>query len=451
MSFFQTLGAFLLAILLLVSLHELGHLIVARLCGIKVLRFSVGFGTPFVKKNWRNIEWCLAPIPLGGYVKMVDTREGNVADADLPYAFDKQHPLKRIAVVAAGPLTNLVLAVFLYAFSFGIGGITEIKPMVGQVYPNTIAAQAGFQAGDTLLSINGQPVDNFNDAQTQIVLDLEAGPIAVAVQTAAGTTATRTIDAAGTPAAEAVARQHTGIGISPFRSTDEIGVVAADGAAAKAGLKAGDRIVSVNGTATPKWEDWAKIIRENAGRNLTIIYTRNGSEQQTTLRPNSRETTDKSQIIGYIGAGPATDKTWAEQVRVRKELTFAQALEHGWDKTVHYSTLTVQFFGKLITGNASLNHISGPLTIADVAGQTVRIGWQPYVEFLALVSISLGVMNLLPIPVLDGGHLVFYTAELIRGRPLSERIQAIGLRFGLAVMLTMMILAFFNDITRLFG
>lgn len=451
MSFFQTLGAFLLAILLLVSLHELGHLIVARLCGIKVLRFSVGFGTPFVKKTWRNIEWCLAPIPLGGYVKMVDTREGNVADEDLPYAFDKQHPLKRIAVVAAGPLTNLVLAVLLYAFSFSLGGITEIKPVVGQVYPNTIAAKSGFQAGDTLLSINGRPVNNFSDAQTEIVLDLEAGRIDVAVKTADGAQATRVIDAAGTPAAEAVAKQHTGIGISPFRTTDKIGSVAQGGAAAKAGLKAGDQIVSVNGTATPKWEDWAKIVRENAGRNLNVVYTRDGAEQQTTLRPDSRETADKGQIIGFIGAGPAADKAWAEQVRVRKELTFAQALEHGWDKTVHYSTLTVQFFGKLITGNASLNHISGPLTIADVAGQTVRIGWQPYVEFLALVSISLGVMNLLPIPVLDGGHLVFYTAELIRGRPLSERIQAIGLRFGLAVMLTMMILAFFNDITRLFG
>lgn len=451
MSFVQTVAAFLVAILLLVSLHELGHLLVARWCGIKVLRFSVGFGKPFFKKNWRNIEWCLAPIPLGGYVKMVDTREGNVAEADLPYAFDKQHPLKRIAVVAAGPLTNLALAVLLYAFSFGIGGITEIKPIVGQVQSDTIAAKAGFQAGDTLLSVNGTPVGNFADAQTQIVLDLEAGPVAVAVQTAQGDETVRTINAAGTPAAAAVAKQHTGIGMHPFRITGEIGGLTPDGAAAKAGLAKGDRIIAVNGAATPEWEDWAKIVRENAGRQLNITYLRNGSEHQTALRPQSRESADKGQITGYIGVTPAADQAWAQQVRVHKQLSFSQALQHGWDKTVHYSTLTVKFFAKLITGNASLNHISGPLTIADVAGQTARIGWQPYVEFLALVSISLGIMNLLPIPVLDGGHLVFYTAELIRGRPLSERVQALGVRLGLAVMLAMMVLAFFNDITRLFG
>lgn len=451
MSFIQTVAAFLVAILLLVSLHELGHLLVARWCGIKVLRFSVGFGKPFVKKNWRNIEWCLAPIPLGGYVKMVDTREGEVAEADLPYAFDKQHPLKRIAVVAAGPLTNLALAVLLYAASFGIGGVTEIRPQVGQVQPGTIAARAGFQPGDTMIAVNGRPVDNFSDAHTQIVLDLEAGKVAVDVQTAAGTQQTRMIDAAGTPAAAEVAKRHTGIGFSPFRHTDQIGSVEPDSPADKAGLKAGDQVLSVNGAATPAWSDWTRIVRENAGRNLTVAYRRDGQERQTQLRPASRELADKSQIIGYVGVSPAPDKAWAEQVRIHRRPDATEALRLGWDKTVQYSTMTVQFFGKLITGNASLNHISGPLTIADVAGQTVRIGWQPYVEFLALVSISLGVMNLLPIPVLDGGHLVFYTAELLRGRPLSERAQAWGIRFGLALMLTMMVLAFFNDITRLFG
>lgn len=451
MSFIQTILAFLAAILLLVSLHELGHLVVARLCGIKVRRFSVGFGVPFFKKTWRNIEWCLAPIPLGGYVKMVDTREGEVNAEDLPYAFDKQHPLKRIAVVAAGPLTNLVLAVILYGISFGGGGVTEIRPVIGTVYPQTIAQKAGFQAGDTILSVNGKTVSNFTDAQTQMVLDLEAGQIFVQVNNAQGQHAERIIDAAGTPEAAQVAKRQTGLGMSPFRQTDEIGVVQAGGAADRAGLKAGDKIVSVNGVATPTWQDWAKIVRENAGAPLNITYERAGEVLQGNLLPESRELPDKSQIVGFVGLSPAADKAWAEQVSRHYTPSWGQAMQLGWQKMTDYATLTAKFFWQLITGNASLSHISGPVTIADVAGQTVRLGWQPYVEFLALVSISLGVMNLLPVPVLDGGHLVFYTWELLRGKPLSERVQAIGLRIGVSLMLAMMVLAFFNDITRLFG
>lgn len=451
MSFIQTILAFLVAILLLVSLHELGHLVVARLCGIKVLRFSVGFGTPFFKKTWRNIEWCLAPIPLGGYVKMVDTREGDVAEADLPYAFDKQHPLKRIAVVAAGPLTNLVLAVFLYFAAFGVGGVTEVRPYVGTVNTASIASKAGFQAGDKILRVNGVAVKDFADAQVEMVLNLENGKVVVDVETANGQAAQRIINASGTPEAAKVAKRQASLGISPMKYLDTIGYVADNGAAAKAGLQVGDKIVRVNNQDTPTWAQWSKIVRENAGRNLPIEYERAGQIHQTTLQPTPIELPDKSQIIGRVGLSPAIDKAWEQQVRQHKNLSASEAWQHGWDKTAHYVTLTFGFFVKLVTGNASLDHISGPITIADVAGQTVQIGWQPYVEFLALVSISLGVMNLLPIPVLDGGHLVFYTWELIRGKPLSQRAQEIGLRLGATAMLMMMILAFFNDISRLLG
>ncbi len=451
MSLLQTILAFLFAILLLVSVHELGHLLVARWCGIKVLRFSVGFGSPFYTKKWRNIEWCLAPIPLGGYVKMADTRESEVAPEDLPYAFDKQHPLKRIAVVVAGPLTNLILAVVLYALAFDMGGVTEIRPYVGTVHSPSIAASAGFQAGDQIISVNGKPVQNMADAQTEMVLNLEAGSVRVYVKNAQGQAVERIIDAAGTPEAELVAKRQVSLGISAYQLINQIGMVQPHSAAAKAGLKVGDQIIAVNGIATPKWEDWSKVVRENAGRNLKIAYVRQNHTFQTTLLPESVELPNRGQIIGRAGVAAAIDKAWEDKVRHHYDVGMVESLKLGWERTVKYSTMTLQFFGKLVLGQASLSHISGPLTIADVAGQTVQIGWQPYVEFLALVSISLGVMNLLPIPVLDGGHLVYYTVEFLCGRPLSKRIQELGLRFGLAIMLMMMMLAFFNDITRLFG
>lgn len=445
----QTLLAFLIAILLLVSLHELGHLIVARLCGIKVLRFSVGFGKPFFTKKWRNIEWCLAPIPLGGYVKMVDTREGKVEPADLPFAFDKQHPLKRIAVVVAGPLTNLVLAVLLYCLSFSIGGVTELRPLVGTVYSPSIAARSGFVAGDRIISVNGKSVDNFADAQTEMILNLEAGKVLVDVETADGQHQTRVIDAAGSADATTVAKRQTGIGLSPFKISDNIGMVQPNSPAQKAGLQKGDKIISINQTQTATWEDWSQIVRQNAGGSLNLVYLRNGKEHTTQITPTPVQ--EANQTIGRVGLAAAMDEEWAKQVRYHYTPSFSQSLQLGWQKTVHYSTLTLSFFGKLVTGNASLAHVSGPITIAEVAGQTAKIGWQPYIEFLALVSISLGVMNLLPVPVLDGGHLVYYTAELLRGKPLNQRVQDWGLRFGLAMMLAMMFLAFFNDITRLLG
>ena len=445
----QTLLAFLIAILLLVSLHELGHLIVARLCGVKVLRFSVGFGKPFFTKKWRNIEWCLAPIPLGGYVKMVDTREGKVEPADLPFAFDKQHPLKRIAVVVAGPLTNLVLAVLLYCLSFSIGGVTELRPLVGTVYSPSIAARSGFVAGDRIISVNGKSVDNFADAQTEMILNLEAGKVLVDVETADGQHQTRVIDAAGSADATIVAKRQTGIGLSPFKISDNIGMVQPNSPAQKAGLQKGDKIISINQTQTATWEDWSQIVRQNAGRSLNLVYLRNGKEHTTQITPTPVQ--EANQTIGRVGLAAAMDEEWAKQVRYHYTPSFSQSLQLGWQKTVHYSTLTLSFFGKLVTGNASLAHVSGPITIAEVAGQTAKIGWQPYIEFLALVSISLGVINLLPVPVLDGGHLVYYTAELLRGKPLNQRVQDWGLRFGLAMMLAMMFLAFFNDITRLLG
>ncbi|EEZ71949.1 RIP metalloprotease RseP [Neisseria cinerea] len=445
----QTLLAFIFAILILVSLHEFGHYIVARLCGVKVLRFSVGFGKPFFSRKRGDTEWCLAPIPLGGYVKMVDTREGEVAQADLPYAFDKQHPAKRIAIVAAGPLTNLALAVLLYGLSFSFG-VTEIRPYVGTVEPDTIAARAGFQSGDRIQSVNSTPVEDWGSAQTEIALNLEAGKVAVAVQTASGAQTVRTIDAAGTEEAGKIAKNQGYIGLMPFKISTVIGGVEKGSPADKAGLKTGDKLTAADGKPITSWQEWANLTRQSPGRKIALTYERDGQARTADIRPDTVERSDKT-LIGRVGLLPQSDKAWDRQIRRNYRPSVVRAFGMGWEKTVSYSWTTVKFFGKLISGNASASHISGPLTIADIAGQSAELGLQSYLEFLALVSISLGVLNLLPVPVLDGGHLVFYTAEWIRGKPLGERIQNIGLRFGLALMMLMMAIAFFNDITRLLG
>ncbi len=443
-----TIVAFIVAILLLVSLHELGHLLVARWCGVKVLRFSIGFGKPFYSIKCANIEWCLAPIPLGGYVKMVDTREGEVSEADLPFAFDRQHPLKRIAIVIAGPLTNLILAIILYAASFSIGGITQMRPWVGMVEPASVAADAGFRSGDRILSVNGQPVTDWSDAQAKIMLNLDAGKVLVDVISAAGQSGKRLLNIAGTDAAANVAK--TGyLGIVPFKVINQIGMVVPDSVAAKAGLQAGDTLLTINGRKISNWQEWVDNIRTSAGARLDISYQRNGQIQHTSLRPES--VLENGTIIGQVGVGAMRDKAWDRQIRQHYQPSFFQSVQLAMQRTWDYITLTLSMFAKLLTGQASLHYLSGPLTIADVAGKTAAMGWQSYTEFLALVSVSLGVLNLLPVPVLDGGHLLYYAIEWIRGKPLSLRIQEMGLRFGIAAMLMLMLVAFFNDITRLFG
>lgn len=445
----HTLLAFIFAILILVSLHEFGHYIVARLCGVKVVRFSVGFGKPFFTRKRGDTEWCLAPIPLGGYVKMVDTREGEVSEADLPYAFDKQHPAKRIAIVAAGPLTNLALAVLLYGLSFSFG-VTELRPYVGTVEPDTIAARAGFQSGDKIQSVNGTPVADWGGAQTEIVLNLEAGKVAVGVQTASGAQTVRTIDAAGTPEAGKIAKNQGYIGLMPFKITTVAGGVEKGSPAEKAGLKPGDRLTAADGKPIASWQEWANLTRQSPGKKITLTYERAGQTHTADIRPDTVEQSDHT-LIGRVGLRPQPDRAWDAQIRRSYRPSVIRAFGMGWEKTVSHSWTTLKFFGKLISGNASVSHISGPLTIADIAGQSAELGLQSYLEFLALVSISLGVLNLLPVPVLDGGHLVFYTAEWIRGKPLGERVQNISLRFGLALMMLMMAVAFFNDVTRLLG
>ena len=443
------LAAFVVAILLLVSLHEFGHYIVARWCGVKVLRFSVGFGKPFWKKQRGDTEWCLAPIPLGGYVKMVDTREGEVAEADLPYAFDKQPPLKRIAIVVAGPLVNLILAVLLYVASFNLYGVTEVKPWVGTVESDSLAAKSGFQVGDRITSINGKAVHDWMDAQTELVIALQAGNVTVGVQDAQGVATARIMDVEANPASVDAATQGQGVGIWPIKVKSEISQVLPNSAAERAGLKAGDKVVAVNGQKLLGWKDWVDVIKASPGKDLRLDVQRQGQMLSLMLRPDSED--KGQQLEGKAGVAASIDNDWEAQVKTQREVGIGESVVLAAQKTWNLSALTLKFLGKLIMGEASITGISGPVSIGEMAGKSAMMGLETYIQFLAVISISLGVMNLLPIPVLDGGHLLYYIIEWVRGKPLSEHVQTVGLKIGLCIMGLFMLVAFFNDFTRIFG
>ena len=443
------LAAFVVAILLLVSLHEFGHYIVARWCGVKVLRFSVGFGKPFWKKQRGDTEWCLAPIPLGGYVKMVDTREGEVAEADLPYAFDKQPPLKRIAIVVAGPLVNLILAVLLYVASFNLYGVTEVKPWVGTVESDSLAAKSGFQVGDRITSINGKAVHDWMDAQTELVIALQAGNVTVGVQDAQGVAMTRIMEVEANPASVDAATQGQGVGIWPIKVKSEISQVLPNSAAERAGLKAGDKVIAVNGQKLLGWKDWVDVIKASPGKDLSLDVQRQGQMQKLMLRPDSEDL--GKELVGKAGVAATIDTDWEAQVKTQREVGIGESVVLAAQKTWNLSALTLKFLGKLIMGEASIKGISGPVSIGEMAGKSAMMGLETYIQFLAVISISLGVMNLLPIPVLDGGHLLYYIIEWVRGKPLSEHVQTVGLKIGLCIMGLFMLVAFFNDFTRIFG
>ncbi|OHX10723.1 RIP metalloprotease RseP [Chromobacterium sphagni] len=444
-----TLMAFLLAIGLLVTFHELGHYWVAKLCGVKVLRFSLGFGSPLFRFRPRETEWVLCPIPLGGYVKMLDEREGPVAPSERGRAFNNQHVLKRMAIVVAGPLANLLLAVLLY---WGViaQGVPQLRPLVGTVIAQTPAASAGFQAGDRILSVAGQPVSNWQDIRLAMVgAAMSGGVVPVQVQTSSGAGAARQIDAGRFGDKAMLALQQGDPGLSPARFLPVLGALEENSVAARAGLKAGDKLLAVNGVALRSWEEWVQIVRNSPGKDLALRIERKGQALEVKLRPLAVAQDDE--VVGRIGVGPMPDRAWNDKLSFTLHYDALGAFWAAWVKTGDTAWMSVKFLGNMLIGHASLDNLSGPLTIANVAGQTAREGLTPYLEFLALISVSIGILNLLPIPVLDGGHLMYYVAELVRGKPVSERVQLLGQKIGFILLASLMAFAMLNDFSRLFG
>jgi regulator of sigma E protease len=451
MGLLQTIVAFIVALGVLIVVHEYGHYLIARLCGVKVLRFSVGFGRALA--TWRlgadRTEWVVAAIPFGGYVKMLDEREGPVEPAELERAFNRQSVWKRFAIVVAGPLFNFAFAVLVYAGLF-MYGLPEARPVLGSPAPNTIAAAAGIRAGDTVRAIDGEAITTWQELRWRVLqAALQREAVRLETLDERGHIAEAKLDLRGFPAAEVEADVLERVGLRLYRPPlpAVLGQIVSGGAAERAGLAVGDRIVRADGAQIETWEAFVNAVRARPGAPLALTVERAGGTRTLEVTPDA--VSAGGTRIGRIGAGPQQPEGYADKLLVRVQYgpltSFTRAIAKTWD----ISIFSLKMLGKMLIGEVSWRHLSGPVTIADFAGQSASLGWVSYLTFLALISISLGVLNLLPIPLLDGGHLMYYAIEIVKGKPVSERFMELGQRVGLALLLVMMAFAFYNDLNRL--
>lgn len=448
-----TILSFLLALTLLIFVHEMGHYLAARYFDVKVLRFSIGFGKPLL--SWKvgpdRTEWTIAAIPLGGFVAMLDERAqgaDEISAEDLPRSFTRQSLFARSVIVLGGPMANFLLAIFLYAV-LGWIGVQEPSAIVAQPSMNTPAAQAGLQRGDRIESIDGDEIRSWNDVRLKLlepVIERGLTPIQI---TRDGGQSSLMLDASSLPKGAAEQDFMRLLGVEIASGKVLLGQLSPDGAAAASGLQPGDQVIAVGGQTISRARQMITTIRQNPGKEVMFVVSRNGAELQISVSPAPVDSSDVDAVGGKIGLIGASlqDKVAMELVRHGP----IEALVIGSSKTWEMSAFSLRMFGKMLTGELSIKNLSGPVTIAGLAGDTARVGWYAYLSFLALISISLGVLNLLPIPVLDGGHLVYYGLEAIRGRPLSDRVMEFTQKIGVGVIMAMMSLALFNDFVRLFA
>ncbi|MCK9605821.1 MAG: RIP metalloprotease RseP [Methylomonas sp.] len=449
----HTLFYFSVAIAVLVAFHELGHFWVARLTGVKVIRFSIGFG----KKLWayqkapEQTEFVVSAIPLGGYVKMVDEREGEVVAADLPYAFNRQSVGVRTLIVAAGPVFNLILAVILFWVVMVVGE-TGLKPVLGEVTTGTLAAEAGFQAGDQIISVNQKPTPTWAmalDALFSLAIDGQRD-IVVDVITRDDQKQFRALVLTdGDVQSPEVLNER--LGLKPFLPVIKpiIGKLMEDGSAKQAGLQTGDLIVRADDQPIEDWQQWVDYIQAKPDVEINVTLERNEVQTQIKLTPRKEEQAD-GKVVGKIGAGVEIPEAMMRDLQVEYSLSPLEAIPAAFEKTWFYSLSTVKMIGKMFVGSASVKNLSGPISIAQYAGQSAEMGFTAFLKFLGLISVSLGVLNLLPVPVLDGGHLLFYALEVIKGSPVSDRVQMVFQQMGMLVLMSLMALALFLDLDRLF-
>lgn len=451
MTLFDYLIPFALALGLLILVHELGHYLVARWCGVKVLRFSIGFGKPLLRRTAGRdgTEWVLAAFPLGGYVKMLDEREAPVAAPELHRAFNRQSVYRRFAIVAAGPLANFLLAIALYWGLF-VAGTEELKPRVTLSDTPAIAQAAGVREGDLVVAVDEEPVRSWQDLRWVLLRHaLDSREVMLRVRTLEDVEAFRRLDLSGVAIDEGGTDLIARLGLRPWRPAIPavIGRVAGGSAAERAGLQDGDRVLAIAGTPVVAWSDLVRLVREAPGRALDFEVERGGEAVKLVITPEAAE--EGGAQIGRIGVGVA--EAAAGGIAMFGEVRYGvlEGLSRAVQQTWETSVLSLKMIGRMLTGEVSWKNLSGPVTIADYAGQTAQLGWTHYLKFVALISISLGVLNLLPIPVLDGGHLLYYTIEIIKGGPIPERVMEVGQQIGLALLVMMMAFAFYNDLNRL--
>jgi regulator of sigma E protease len=437
----------------LIAFHEFGHYWVARRLGVKVLRYSIGFGKPIWmrRRGADQTEYAIAAIPLGGYVKMLDEREGEVPEAELPRAFNRQSVGKRIAIVAAGPIFNLIFAVLAYFVMYSIG-IPGVKPLIGEVQKDTPAYSAGFHSGDEIMAVDGQKTPTWSAARLALLdKSLDLSSVDIEVQNKELQRRVLHLDLSGLTAEQKQSDIVHNLGIETYRPpiAPVIGRLEAGGAAERDGLKVGDRIIAVDGKPINDWNDWVDVIREHPEKTMKTELERHGVTQVLSLTPKRVKTNEEE--IGRIGAAPEIPKKPPEGYLTEVQYGPVEALTVSFAKTWQMSALTVRMIGEMIIGEVSVKNLSGPITIATYAGVSANLGLTAFLSFLAVVSISLGVLNLLPIPLLDGGHLLYYFIELVRGNPLSEEMQARLQQVGIVILGMLMIIAIYNDIYRLIG
>lgn len=435
----------------LIAIHEFGHYFVARKLGVKVLVYSIGFGPTILKWTSKKsgIQYQLSALPLGGYVKMLDEREENVAEADLPYAFNRQHPWKRIAIVAAGPLINLIFAILLFWLLF-LPSQEQLNTRVGKVLADTPAAAAQMQVGDKITAIDGTPVTTWEKLNFALVDRVgETGKIQVQAERAGE------IKTFSLPIQNFLNDQSQSpldiLGFTPYRPQIPaiVSKLSEDGAAIRQGMQEGDQIVAIDGVKMNDWYDVVQVVQASPEKLLKVDVLRNNQVQQLEVMPQGKRD-NMGNVSGVLGVQSDPGKiVIPEDFKQTIQYSPSEALFMAVDKTGQLSSMILNSIVKMVRGLIGLDNLSGPITIAKVAGQSAEMGWQTFISFMALMSVSLGILNLLPIPMLDGGHLVYYFIELIRGKPVSEQIQLVGLKIGMVLLGSMMLLALFNDIMRL--